>query len=205
MSRYDVPKPAIISSVAKELQKLPACKAPAWTPFVKTGAHKERPPVQADWWFQRLASVLRRVSEIGPVGTSKLRKHYGGKRNRGFAPERTYPGSGNIIRKALQQLEKSGLIKQITVGIHKGREVTPQGVKMLDNAAKVIMKEQGITLPKKQPKPQGAEELVEEKQAVAKKPRKKAVPRKKKTEVPPDAPLATPPVAPTPPTAPEVQ
>lgn len=181
MSMYDVPKGDLIVTVAKELQKLPAFKPPAWAPFVKTGAHKERPPVQHDWWFVRAASVLRRIAESGPIGTSKLRKHYGGKRNLGFAPEHTYPGSGNIIRKILQQLEKSGLVKQVAVGVHKGRRITAQGKKLLDNTAKGIMQVKGISLPKKQViavEEKTAEPAV--KAESAKKPRKRA-PRKKKT------------------------
>ena len=176
MSMYEVPKGELITTVAKELQKLPAFKPPVWSQFVKTGPHKERPPVQGDWWHVRAAAVLRRIAETGPVGTSKLRKHYGGKRNRGFAPERAYPGSGNIIRKILQQLEKSGLVKQVAVGVHKGRKITPQGTKILDSAAKILMQQKGIVLPKKPV----AVPVEESKPEPAKKPRKRAAPRKKK-------------------------
>ncbi len=179
MSRFDVPKGELIAAVAAELQKMPACKPPAWAPFVKTGAHKQRAPVQDNWWFLRLASVLRRVSEVGPVGVSKLRKMYGGKRNKGFAPERTYPGSGNIARKVLQQLEKSGLVKQVGAGVHKGRKITSHGVKLLDSVAKVIMQKSGIVLPKKV--------VVEPVEKVEKKPRKPRAPRKKKAEAKPEA------------------
>ena len=188
MSLYDVPKGELIAHVAEELKKIPTCKQPSWAPFVKTGAHKERPPAQADWWHHRLASVLRRVAEQGPIGVSKLRKLYGGKRNRGFAPSRTYSGSGNILRKTLQQLEKSGFVKQVAKGIHKGRELTPQGRKFLDQAAKVLMQKKGIVLKKTvAATPQPTSSPAEESKKPA---RKKAAPRKKKTEPQPETPPA---------------
>ena len=47
----------------------------------------------------------------GPIGVSKLRTKYGGKKNRGHKPEHFYKGSGSVARKVLQQFET------ITVGI----------------------------------------------------------------------------------------
>lgn len=179
MSRFDVPKGDLVKRVAVSLQKLQDIKPPVWASFVKTGAHKERPPVQKDWWFVRSAAVLRRVAESdGPIGVSKLRKLYGGKKNRGMAPERFKPGSGNVVRKVLQQLEKSKLVKQTVVGVHKGRVVTPSGRKLLDSAAKELMQEFKMVIPKAVPRPV---EPVEVKPA----PKKRAVPRKKKAEAKP--------------------
>ena len=69
----------LIELIAKELQAIPDMRPPAWAIFVKTGAHKERPPVRKDWWHVRAAAVLRTVARLGPVGTSKLRTKFGGK------------------------------------------------------------------------------------------------------------------------------
>ena len=132
---YDVDSQDLIIKAAEELKKVPEVKAPAWAPFVKTGMHKERPPVNADWWYIRVASVLRAVYTLGPVGTQKLRTKYGGKKNNGVQQEHFYKGSGNILRKSLQQLEKAGFVKQAEKGIHKGRVVTPKGKSFLDKIA----------------------------------------------------------------------
>jgi small subunit ribosomal protein S19e len=51
-----------------------------------------------------------------------LKRKYGGKKNRGHKPEKRFDGSGNIIRKILQQLEKAGLIEQKAIRVHKGRD-----------------------------------------------------------------------------------
>ncbi len=140
----------LIELLAKELHGIPQIKAPAWAPFVKTGAHKERPPARSDWWYVRTAAVLRTVARLGPVGTSKLRTKFGGKHSRGFKSERFARGSGSIIRKAMQQLEKAGLIKQAAKGVHKGRVITEKASVMMSSIAlkvKVTPKKQIGQLP----------------------------------------------------------
>ena len=135
---YDVDSQELIIKAAEELKKVPEIKPPSWAPYVKTGMHKERPPIENDWWYKRTASVLRTVYRLGPVGVTKLRDKYGGKKNRGVKKEHFYKGSGNILRKSLQQLEKAGFVKFVEKGIHKGRVVTPKGRSFLDKIATQI-------------------------------------------------------------------
>jgi small subunit ribosomal protein S19e len=136
MIYLDVNPQPLIKGVAKEL--VGKVQPPTWAPFVKTGVHKERPPMQADWWYIRCAAILRTVAVMGPVGTNKLKVKYGGIQNRGHKPNRFTTGSGSIIRKALQQLETSGLIEHKQIGNHKGRVVTPAGIQLLNKVAKVV-------------------------------------------------------------------
>ena len=84
MTIYDVDQTELVESLTEELKKVETIKPPAWAAFVKTGIHKERPPLREDWWHVRAASVLRKVTLIGPVGVSKLRTLYGGKQSRGY-------------------------------------------------------------------------------------------------------------------------
>jgi len=187
MSVHDVDATQLIHGVAEELKKDATIKAPAWAPFVKTGMSRERPPMQNDWWHVRAASILRKIFMLGPIGTSKLKNHYGGRKNEGMAPEHFHPGSGNHIRKILQQLEKAGLAKQTAKGVHKGRIVTPKGHKLLEGIASVIMKEQGIVIASKPKEAPKTEAKVEEKtDAPVEKVKKPRAPRKKKevAEVP---------------------
>jgi small subunit ribosomal protein S19e len=136
MIYLDVNPQQLIKGVAKELHG--KVQPPEWAPLVKTGAHKERPPMQADWWYVRSAAILRTVAILGPVGTNKLKVKYGGIKNRGHKPNRFTTGSGNIIRKSLQQLESAGLIEHKQIGNHKGRVITPAGVQLLNKVAKVV-------------------------------------------------------------------
>lgn len=131
----------LINKAAAELKKLNLVQPPDWSKFVKTGAHKARLPDNPDWWYARSAAVLRSIAKLGPIGTQKLRVKYGGKKDRGYKPERFQRASGSVIRKVLQQLEKAELIKQVEKGVHKGRVLTPKGTSFLDKIAMQIYKE----------------------------------------------------------------
>jgi len=129
---YDVPATALIEEAAKRLAEVKSVAAPEWADFVKTGIHTEKPPVQDDWWHTRVAAVLRKVYLEGPIGTEKLRAHFGGYRDRGNRPNHAVKGSGSIAREALQQLEAAGLVQTVQA---QGRIVTAQGRAFMDNAA----------------------------------------------------------------------
>jgi len=135
MGIYDVPVNELIENTAKKLKEIEQIKPPEWAKFVKTGIHKERPPVNKDWWYIRAASVLRKIHLLGPVGVAKLRRKYGGRQSRGSGAERTVLGSGNILRKILQQLEAAGLAEQTKKGTHKGRIATPKGISLLEKTS----------------------------------------------------------------------
>ena len=137
---YDCDPSELVEKAAEELKKIESIKPPTWAIFVKTGVHKERPPSKRDWWYIRAASVLKQIYRFGPIGVSKLRIRYGGKKNRGVKTEHFYKGSGSIIRKIVQQLEKEDFIKKDLKSLHKGRVITAKGKKFLDNVAAKISK-----------------------------------------------------------------
>ncbi|MBI2651598.1 30S ribosomal protein S19e [Candidatus Woesearchaeota archaeon] len=137
---YDCNQSELVEKASEELKKVDSIKPPAWSPFVKTGVFKERPPFKNDWWYARAASVLRQVYRYSPIGVSKLRTKYGGKKNRGYKTEHFYKGSGSILRKILQQLEAAGFVKKDVRKGHKGRAITAKGKKFLDDIATKISK-----------------------------------------------------------------
>jgi len=129
---YDVKPEALIEKAAEDLKT--KIEAPEWATFVKTSAAKEKPPDNPDWWYVRVASVLRKIYVKGPVGISRLRDEYRHKKNRGAKPEKVFTGGGKISREAIHQLEKLGFVRQARD--NKGREITPKGCSYLDNLAK---------------------------------------------------------------------
>ncbi len=157
-SAFDVDRNTLIERVAEELKKNNNIKPPEWAAWAKTGVHKERPPVRQDWWFTRAAAVLIRINSLGPIGVSKLRTKYGGKKRRGHKPPHFRKGSGSIIRKVLQQLEKAGCIKQTNIKGRKGRVITAAGRSLLDKTATAIYgrvaKKPEAKAPKAEPKPE---------------------------------------------------
>lgn len=134
---YDVPAEPLIKAVAEKLKGEKALEPPVWAPFVTTGIHAEKPPVEADWWHTRAAAVLRKVYVMGPVGTERLRSEFGGARDRGSKPNRAKKGSGSVIRESLQQLEKAGLVENVK---GEGRKVSAKGRSLLDNSAHDVRK-----------------------------------------------------------------
>lgn len=169
---FNAQKQELIEIAAVELKKQKDLTPPEWAQLVKTGTNKERPPVDPDWWYMRASSMLVRVMNLGPIGVSKLRVKYGGKKRRGHAPAEFRKSSGNIIRKILQQLETAGLVKQEEKSGHKGRVITPQGISLLDSAARSIKPKATAKETKKAPAKKAAPKKETKKEA-AKEPAKK--------------------------------
>lgn len=130
---YDVPAQKLIEAIAIDLTS--KIKQPDWTQFVKTGPQATRLPSQKDWYFKRAASILRRVYVDGPVGIQRLRTVYGGQKNRGVRPARFVRAGGKIIRIALQDLEKEGLVEKAGKA---GRSISAKGRKYVDGICKKI-------------------------------------------------------------------
>ncbi|HIH23225.1 TPA: 30S ribosomal protein S19e [Candidatus Micrarchaeota archaeon] len=129
----DIDANKLIGGVADKLKKM-GIEKPAFVGLVKTGSHAERLPDQADFWFIRCASVLRQAYVRNVIGTNRLRRHYGGRKNNGVQPEHNAPAGGSTIRKAMQALEKHGLL----VKKNPGRSLSAKGRKLLDSVAKEL-------------------------------------------------------------------
>ena len=142
---YDVPAHLLIQRLALYLKdEVDQITPPPWASVVKTSSHAQRPPQNADWWFTRCASVLRKVYLKGPIGIQRLRAEYGGRKDRGVRPEHTRKGSGTIVRKALQQLKEAKLVESLG---NRGRIVTKQGRSLLDRLSTELKKELEKQLP----------------------------------------------------------
>ncbi len=125
---YDVQPNELINRLKEELKKESEIKAPEWISYVKSGSHTERPPVQSDFWYIRAASILRQIYVNHTVGVMRLRRHFGGRKNRGARPSHHRPAGGSIIRKLLIQLEKAGYVQKT----EKGRQLTSKARKIMD-------------------------------------------------------------------------
>src|SRR5436189_6262650 len=105
---YDVPQTLLIERLKDRLQKEGKIKPPEWAPFARTGVNTEKAPVQKDWWYRRVAAVLRKVYLHGPVGSTRLAAEFGGRRDDGSAPKHPRRGSRSSARAAMPQLEAMG-------------------------------------------------------------------------------------------------
>jgi len=134
----DVPTSALLPRLAAELKSRNAVTPPTWAAFAKTGVHKQRAPVDPEWWYLRSASVLRKIYLKRAIGVTRLSAEYGGKRDRGSAPYHARPGSRAIAREIVQQLEKAGLLQPYKT---QGRRITASGQKLLDTVSRDLLKE----------------------------------------------------------------
>ncbi len=129
VSVYDIDPDVFIKELAERLKK--EVTPPEWAKWVKTGIHREKGPVNDDWWYIRLASVFRKIYILGPIGISRLAGEYGGKVDRGTKPYHAAKGSRSIVRKCFQQLESLGYVTKDK----KGRVLTQKGRSYLDKLA----------------------------------------------------------------------
>ncbi len=120
--------------LAEALKKAGNFKKPEWVDFVKTSSHKARPNIDADFWYKRAASILRQIYINRVVGVQRLRTRYGGRKDNGVKPATFVKGSGNIIRKILQQADSVGLTEK-SLGVRKGRQLTIKGKEFLEKMA----------------------------------------------------------------------
>jgi small subunit ribosomal protein S19e len=81
----------------------------------------------------------------GPVGVSRLRKDYGGRKRRGVKPAHFVKSGGSIIRTILQQLEQAGLAQKDGI---KGRTVSGKGRSLLDAMATQLKRDLDRVRPK---------------------------------------------------------
>ena len=186
MVAKEVSPDQLLNELVGIMKKEGMVSPPQWASFVKTGAHAQRPPDDPDWWYMRSASVLRQVYMRGPIGVGKLRRWYGGRKNRGAKPERHYPAGGKIIRSCLQQLEVAGLLEKAGTG----RKLTAKGQSLIDKTSAKLKPRIDKSLkakPKKAPAKKKAASKKEVKPKTEAKPKAEAKPKeaKPKTEAVP--------------------
>lgn len=136
---YDVPSDILIERLSFYMKEtVREVFPPEWASYVKTGSHVERVPQNPDWWYIRSASLLRKLYMKGPIGVSRLRKEYGGRKRKGVAPSHFAKSGGNIIRSILQQLEQAGLAEMAN---NDGRKVSGKGRSLLDAMATQVKRD----------------------------------------------------------------
>lgn len=140
---FDVNAGKLIDKTKDSLKSVDALKPTEWIKFAKTKATADKPPEDDDFWYTRAAAIMRTLYINGkPTGVERLRVKYGGRKDTGSKPSRFVKGTGNLIRKILQQLESAGLVKKTEISGKKGRILTKKGKSYLDKIAASLAKEE---------------------------------------------------------------
>ncbi|OLY82614.1 40S ribosomal protein S19-A [Smittium mucronatum] len=134
----DVSPHAFVKAYAAHLKKSGKLPVPEWTEYAKTGAFKELSPNDPDWFYTRCASIARHVYLRGSVGVGALTKLHGGRYRRGTRPSIHASGAGGVARRALQALEKVGILEKDKNG---GRKISSHGQRTLDRISIRVARE----------------------------------------------------------------
>jgi len=139
---YDVPVEALVEAVAEDFADRDGIERPEWATYAKSGADRELPPEQDDFWERRAASVLRKVAKDGPVGVERLTTEYGGSKQGSnryrVAGTHRSDASGKVIRTILQQLGEEDMVRRAE---GEGRRITPEGRSYLDGVAEEVIED----------------------------------------------------------------
>merc|ERR1712034_74650 len=133
----DVDAQKFIVAYADFLKRQGKLPIPGWVDTVKTSHSNELPPQSPDWFYVRAAAVARHVYLRKTVGVGRLRKAHGSTKNRGSRPCHHVDASGSVDRKAMQALEKVGVLEQDED--KGGRRITQAGQRDLDRIAMSVL------------------------------------------------------------------
>jgi len=128
---YDVPADDLILELKDYLKKSGIIEPRSYFYYAKTGSHAERPPSDADWFYYRAASILRKLYLYGPLSISDLTKIYGGRKAVGYSLAHSRRSGSSHIRHIIKDLEKAGLVTRTS----RGRMLTEKGKSTLDKIA----------------------------------------------------------------------
>lgn len=128
----DVAAAEFVKCYAAHLKRAGNIELPKTVDLWKTAPHKELSPYDADWFYTRVASMARKLYMKPGRGVGEFRKVYGGRKRRGSKPSHRGKASSGPLRKALQELEKLGVIEKDPNG---GRKLTRKGRSEMDTQA----------------------------------------------------------------------
>jgi len=136
----DVDAQKFIIAYSAFLKRQGKLAIPGWVDTVKTSHSNELPPQSPDWFYTRAAAVARHVYLRKTVGVGRLRKVHGSTKNRGSRPSHHVDASGSVDRKAMQALEKIGVLEQDEE--KGGRRITQSGQRDLDRIAQTTLEQE---------------------------------------------------------------
>ncbi|MEM0139713.1 MAG: 30S ribosomal protein S19e [Ferroplasma sp.] len=132
----EVPADLLLNKLASEFKEKNV-EIPDWTHYLKDGIGREKAWEEEDWYYTRLASVMRKISLKNNIGIARMSQEYGSRQDRGTKKYHPVQGSRYIVRNVFHTLESMGYVKKDKTG----RSLTPAGQSVLDIAAKNVMKE----------------------------------------------------------------
>lgn len=126
---YKVKPRDFIDALSDYLISSNKVKLPENYDILKTGYGREHAPEDRNWYYIRLASIVRKIILKGRVSHGKLAADYGNRKDRGVRPSKKTGAGKYLIDTALKNLESMGWINW------------SQGNDILTSSAKEILSE----------------------------------------------------------------
>jgi len=131
----DVSAHDFVRAYAVHLKRTGKMELPSYVDLIKTGPHKEMPPLDPDWYYIRAAAVARHVYVRQGVGVGAFRRIFGSPKNNGVGRHHKTKAAGGHIRLILRQLEAMRIVEKCSGG---GRRITSNGQRDLDRIAQTL-------------------------------------------------------------------
>ena len=103
-------------------------------PVASPAGAQELAPLDEDWMFVRMAALVRKVYLYPYIGVGTLARMFGGAKKRGHNPLKFQRASRKVIRYALAELAKLGLIE--VVEDHDEHDALVVGGRVLTSAGR---------------------------------------------------------------------
>lgn len=105
---YRVKADPLIDGIRENLQNNQSITLPKDYVFIKTSHGKEFSPEDSNWFYIRMASIVRYAMCKGTVSLKGLCRKYSCRKNAGVRPSRYAKGSEFVIESAIEELKKIG-------------------------------------------------------------------------------------------------
>lgn len=103
---YRVKAAPLIEAIKETLKSNEGITLPKDVDLIKTSHGKQYSPEDANWFYTRMASIVRYSMCKGTVSLKGLRRKYSCRKNAGARPSRYAKGSEFVIESAIEQLIK---------------------------------------------------------------------------------------------------
>ncbi|KAI5148369.1 small subunit ribosomal protein S19e [Enteropsectra breve] len=101
------PKP-LINAIVDTLKSNGNISLPENHDIIKTGHGKQYSPENPDWYYVRMAAIVRQAMRFGTVSRKGLAHRYGIRKNRGVRPTKFARASDFVNHSAIEELKKIG-------------------------------------------------------------------------------------------------
>ncbi|MES1911179.1 MAG: hypothetical protein MHM6MM_003658 [Cercozoa sp. M6MM] len=132
MTVKSVDAASFVEALAKHLKSTAKITPPAYVDLIKTGTHREMPPIDPDWFYTRAAAIARRIYVRKDAGVGTLAKVFGDVKRNGVRRNHHRDAARGLIRNILKQLETADIVCKTRSGV---RRVSKNGQRELDTIA----------------------------------------------------------------------